>query len=418
MSTDFLVPCQWCVSTRKCESAWTVATAKCPEVDRVAHAFNCPLSPPVRYGFLDDFARTRALPFIAASSADTDQQIRTCLENNVPNTNLLRRHAVSCEFVKTECVAILAFSPLDNAVVLTFRGTNGPVQVLIEAINIAIYAQKDFEPVGGKVVANFYDAFFKLWKAGLEVDLRQTMFQHPTAELWVFGHSLGGSIASLAAAWIARLGLIGTERIRFVSFGQPRTGNLEFAQTFDNLVPYKYRVVHKGDCVSKLPARIPITDSSLFHHRYEVWYNNNMLAGDAYEVCESADSSACSGSVTDPESLSSTNHLQYYNDLVLSPSSAKEMGMIDVYRCMPGEFSVCFDGYTSGLESFLVWVGVILALYCIFKNRPKDDQPRREEIPIVSIARTQQPRHVEMPAIPHSPVPSAPPPETPEPCAL
>ncbi|KAI1718614.1 lipase (class 3) domain-containing protein [Ditylenchus destructor] len=276
---------KWCVSTRKCESAWTVATAKCAEVDRVAHAFNCPLSPPVRYGFLDDFARTRALPFIAASSADTDQQIRTCLENNVPNTNLLRRYAVSCEFVK----------------------------VLIEAINIAIYAQKDFEPVGGKVVANFYDAFFKLWKAGLEVDLRQTMFQHPTAELWVFGHSLGGSIASLAAAWIARLGMIGTERIRFVSFGQPRTGNLEFAQTFDNLVPYKYRVVHKGDCVSKLPARIPITDSSLFHHRYEVWYNNNMLAGDAYEVCESADSSACSGSVTDPESLSSTNHLQYYN---------------------------------------------------------------------------------------------------------
>jgi hypothetical protein len=49
-------------------------------------------------------------------------------------------------------------------------------------------------------------------------------------------------------------------------------------------VPYKYRVIHRGDCVTKLPVRIPLSDSSLFHHRYEVWYNNDMLAGDAYEV--------------------------------------------------------------------------------------------------------------------------------------
>jgi len=123
-----------------------------------------------------------------------------------------------------------------------------------------LYVQKDFQPVGGKVVAYFYDvgcdirtfgldntrlptlqAFFQLWKAGLETDYRELIQSHPTAELWVFGHSLGGSIASLAAAWISSLSLIPPEKLRFVSFGQPRTGNLAFAQTFDELV-------RLGDC--------------------------------------------------------------------------------------------------------------------------------------------------------------------------
>lgn len=48
-----------------------------------------------------------------------------------------------------------------------------------------LYAQKDFEPVGGKVVAYFYDIFFQLWKAGLEADLRDTISRYPNSELWV-----------------------------------------------------------------------------------------------------------------------------------------------------------------------------------------------------------------------------------------
>lgn len=146
-----------------------------------------------------------------------------------------------------------------------------------------LYTVKDFQPVGGQVIAHFYDAFFEFWKAGLELDLRQAIRRNPYMDLWIFGHSLGGSIASLAAAWISSLGIVEAERIRFVSFGQPRTGNLKYAQLFDDLVnynliyiilfqvPYKYRVVHRGDSITKLPTRIPMLDSTLFHHRYEVF---------------------------------------------------------------------------------------------------------------------------------------------------
>lgn len=52
----------------------------------------------------------------------------------------------------------------------------------------------------------------------------------------MFGHSLGGSLASLCAAWIARMQLVSPERLKFVSFGQPRTGDLTYAMIFDALV--------------------------------------------------------------------------------------------------------------------------------------------------------------------------------------
>lgn len=56
------------------------------------------------------------------------------------------------------------------------------------------------------------------------------------SEIKVFGHSLGGSLASLAAAWIVRMSLVAPEKLKFVSFGQPRTGDMTYAMIFDALV--------------------------------------------------------------------------------------------------------------------------------------------------------------------------------------
>lgn len=37
---------------------------------------------------------------------------------------------------------------------------------MMEAVNFIFYGQKDFQPVGGKVVSYFYDAFFALVSPG------------------------------------------------------------------------------------------------------------------------------------------------------------------------------------------------------------------------------------------------------------
>lgn len=50
---------------------------------------------------------------------------------------------------------------------------------------------------------------------------------------------MGGSLASLAISWVVKMGLVTSEKVKFVSFGQPRTGDMVYAMIFDALVSHK-----------------------------------------------------------------------------------------------------------------------------------------------------------------------------------
>lgn len=58
---------------------------------------------------------------------------------------------------------------------------------------------------------------------------------------------MGGSYASIAAAHVIKLALFPADKVKLVTFGQPRTGDLDFAVAHDNLVKYRYRVIHNLD---------------------------------------------------------------------------------------------------------------------------------------------------------------------------
>jgi hypothetical protein len=149
------------------------------------------------------------------------------------------------------------------------------------------------------------------------------------------GHSLGASLASLGASLIAHSNYIDAKRIRLVTMGQPRTGDIAFAKAHDHLVfvnnfiqicrkrpkhlsimhtdfqlPYSYRIVHSLDVIADNPSLDP---AYAFHHRYDVWYNNSMTTAD-YRVCTRADDNGCnngcpgvkaciSGSATCPDGV-------------------------------------------------------------------------------------------------------------------
>ncbi|KIH50467.1 hypothetical protein ANCDUO_19454, partial [Ancylostoma duodenale] len=82
------------------------------------------------------------------------------------------------------------------------------------------------------------------------------------------------------------------ENVRLVTFGQPRTGDYDFATWHDATFPYAYRIVHQNDPVPHIPPRLG--RDKLFHHRYEVWYNNSMAVGQPYTICQEADGDYCS----------------------------------------------------------------------------------------------------------------------------
>ncbi|CAI5439969.1 unnamed protein product [Caenorhabditis angaria] len=65
--------------------------------------------------------------------------------------------------------------------------------------------------------------------------LREAIKKYPTHELIFTGHSLGGAIASIAStAFVRNHPEIGN-RTSLITFGQPRVGNLEYAQKHDEL---------------------------------------------------------------------------------------------------------------------------------------------------------------------------------------
>ena len=50
------------------------------------------------------------------------------------------------------------------------------------------------------------------------------------------GHSLGGALASTCASYLVKLGLADPVHTKLVTFGQPRTGDKEYAQWHDQTV--------------------------------------------------------------------------------------------------------------------------------------------------------------------------------------
>ena len=80
------------------------------------------------------------------------------------------------------------------------------MQVTVEALKIVSIPDKKY-PGGGHVMSYFYDGFLKLWPK-LYKSLASLKKKYPTFEYWVTGHSLGGSLASIASIEMSRSGLV------------------------------------------------------------------------------------------------------------------------------------------------------------------------------------------------------------------
>ncbi|KAH9261313.1 hypothetical protein BASA82_001049 [Batrachochytrium salamandrivorans] len=76
---------------------------------------------------------------------------------------------------------------------------------------------------------------------------------HPGFKLVFAGHSLGGALASLAAADYVNHESGDTPNVSLYTYGEPRIGNLEWADWFNSLPLVSYRVTSQNDPVPRLP---------------------------------------------------------------------------------------------------------------------------------------------------------------------
>lgn len=104
----------------------------------------------------------------------------------------------------------------------------------------------------GEVHRGFNAALKSVWP-GVTAEIRR--LRDANQSIWITGHSLGGALATLAAA---RLQL--EEKIPvsgLYTFGQPRIGDNDFAKVFNKkLKKRSFRFVNNNDVVTRVPPQV------------------------------------------------------------------------------------------------------------------------------------------------------------------
>ena len=126
---------------------------------------------------------------------------------------------------------------------LTFRGTRENVDWLT---NLDAEMVQFSEGVG-RVHAGFYRAFISV-KAIVDKVVKD---MNPDKPILICGHSLGGALSNLVAAYLRKKG---HSKIMIYTFGSPLVGDSDFSYHFSKVEPIiSYRFVHNQDLIPMIP---------------------------------------------------------------------------------------------------------------------------------------------------------------------
>ncbi|GMT12101.1 hypothetical protein PFISCL1PPCAC_3398, partial [Pristionchus fissidentatus] len=251
--------------------------------------------------FDPEFSRNVMFPLTAAAYAPDPT---ACLATVSANATLVSGIIVRCDMLHDSCAGFAAQLPDKNAIVIAFRGTQGTAQLAAEVTDFITERPVPIS-AGGAVGPYFKNAFDSVWQGGLQSAITALSASNQGMELWITGHSLGGSMASIAAATIVEQGLWPADKIRLMTYGEPRTGNKAYAAVMDANILAMHRVVHKRDMV----AHVPPPMLGYAHSRQEIFYNNDMSDIWDFVACTGDEDKKCSNNLFD---MSVEDHTHYY----------------------------------------------------------------------------------------------------------
>lgn len=148
---------------------------------------------------------------------------------------------------KSERFGFVARNQTSRDVFVVFRGTQSPEDWLS---NITF---PQVPHAWGMVEEGFSNLYNQC-----STDVKQAVAGAGPARVFVTGHSLGGALATLAAADLA---LAGTEESMY-NFASPRTGNRGFADKFNQGVKVKWRVANTEDIVTTIPLATLVLETA------------------------------------------------------------------------------------------------------------------------------------------------------------
>jgi hypothetical protein len=154
----------------------------------------------------------------------------------------------------------IGFQEKNKRIIASFRGTSTP-QSIIADLDL-FKAKADFEwkgifkrtPDNAKLHRGFQNTYARI-RAKTQESLKRLAQRFPDYEIVFTGHSLGGSVASMAAVDFYESNPGTGNRISIFTFGQPRTGNRAWADYLQSL-PFasrNHRIVREDDPVPHVP---------------------------------------------------------------------------------------------------------------------------------------------------------------------
>ncbi|KAJ2714152.1 hypothetical protein H4R19_001879 [Coemansia spiralis] len=178
----------------------------------------------------------------------------------------------------------IAINDADREVYVVWAGTRRIRSMVVDAM--AIFEDFAEDAPGVTVHAGFYESTSAVYPHILK-NIRAAADDHPGYRIVFVGHSLGGASAALSALKFAKDsegakdGEWVKDMIRVWTFGQPRTGNRQFAEYYtQHLGNQTYRVTYQADIVPHVP---PWQILGYQHHPLEIHIMDK--SGDFY-VCQ------------------------------------------------------------------------------------------------------------------------------------
>ncbi|KAK0406723.1 hypothetical protein QR680_018761 [Steinernema hermaphroditum] len=268
------------------------------------------------------------------------------------------------------CRSYIARSDAMKVFIIGIRGTEGTDQLLDEAesglgksVPMTDYSFSDNPNVHG--VGYFMRAADDIYSA---LQVESNLNESPDYDVYVTGHSLGGALSALVAKRIAFKNIRPSEKIRLVTFGEPRVGNYAYSMEMRQQVQYSFRVVHAQDPIPHVPTcgdglniftKYCNQPEGWYHHPTEVWYyklQKAMNLGD-YRVCNGdGEDMSCSDGIS--------AFRRVWDDVVMNKGVVMHLNYFNHFISTYG-MNGCVDkaGPTAVLSMVVIIFAAVLALF-------------------------------------------------------
>lgn len=202
----------------------------------------------------------------------------------------------------TNIQAFTGYRAASNEIIVSFRGTVATsIKNWIEDLDTVQTGAWSGTCSGCSVHKGFWDSYNSV-AGDVVASISALMQQHNGAQVTVVGHSLGGAMAAIAAVDF-KVGR-GIPVAKLVTFGEPRTGNTQFADYVRSTIPVVWRVVHNKDIV----PHVPLQEWHFQHVATEIYYANDS----SFKICNgSGEDASCSDQWKELWNWSLLDHLSY-----------------------------------------------------------------------------------------------------------